>query len=136
MHILFAKAVFTPQYLLDCFYYIMTIMLFLIALFLSISVYRIIGQVAVTGSHQWISADEHATSLCSSFQVRKNNAEFPEFYQSTWLFLDNFFIHIDVGLDSQDSYFSFLNFQSSDRWNSQFSAGIRVSLITCSYEDL
>jgi hypothetical protein len=31
--------------------------------------YRIIGQVAVTGKHQWIFADKHVRDSCLSFEV-------------------------------------------------------------------
>ncbi|TYJ19737.1 hypothetical protein E1A91_A09G212500v1, partial [Gossypium mustelinum] len=34
----------------------------------SLSSSRIVGQVAVSGKHQWIFADEHVNSSCSSFE--------------------------------------------------------------------
>ena len=34
------------------------------------SVYRVVGQVAVSGKHQWIFADNHEMNSCSSFEVK------------------------------------------------------------------
>ena len=74
---------------------------------------RIVGQVAVTGKHQWIFSDKLTTNSSSSFEViiPKNGLS------SITAPIFAFFL----------SYSRFLvDFQYCDGWQAQFSAGIKV----------
>lgn len=70
---------------------------------------RVIGRVAATGKHQWISGHRLVNSVCSIDEVR-----------------NNFDISNIVLYHKIMSLMFYVNFQHFDKWKTQFTAGIRV----------